>query len=80
MFFAVTLTQAIQRLLKVYDGVDIKIDYIDKEQQIYLNGENVTSTIRREEVGNVASIVPKHLIVREKLVELQQKLHQIQAL
>ncbi|NLJ90485.1 MAG: (d)CMP kinase [Clostridiales bacterium] len=58
----------------VYDGVDIKIDYIDKEQQIYLNGENVTSTIRREEVGNVASIVSKHLIVREKLVELQQKI------
>ncbi|NMB43681.1 MAG: (d)CMP kinase [Clostridiales bacterium] len=59
---------------QIYDDVDIKIDYIDKVQQIYLNGENVTDIIRREEVGNAASIVSKHLIVREKLVQLQQKI------
>lgn len=59
---------------EVYDDVDIKLDYIDKEQQIYLNDENVTTIIRSEEVGNGASVVSKHLIIREKLVELQKKI------
>ncbi len=59
---------------KVYDDVDINLDYIDKEQQIYLNAENVSKVIRTEEVGNAASTVSKHLIIREKLVELQQKI------
>lgn len=64
----------LQAISKVYDEVDIKLDYLDKGQQIYLNGENVTSLIRTEEVGNAAFKVSKHLRVREKLVQLQQKL------
>ena len=59
---------------EVYDKIDIRLDYIDKEQQIYLNEENVSEIIRSEEVGNVASTVSKHLIIREKMVELQQKI------
>ncbi len=61
-----------EAISKVYDRVDINLDYIDEEQHVYLNGENVTSIIRSEEVGNAASTVSKHLIIREKLVELQQ--------
>ena len=64
----------LQGVSKVYDDVDINLDYIDNEQQIYLNGENVSKVIRTEEVGNAASTVSKHLIIREKLVELQQKI------
>ena len=64
----------IESISKVYKDVDIKIDYINKEQQIYLNNENVTKIIRGEEIGNAASAVSKHLIIREKMVELQQKL------
>ncbi|HHX55837.1 MAG TPA: cytidylate kinase, partial [Clostridiales bacterium] len=30
---------------EVYDKIDIKLDYIDKEQQIYLNEENVSEII-----------------------------------
>lgn len=59
---------------EVYDKIDIRLDYIDKEQQIYLNEENVSEIIRSEEVGNAASTVSKHLIIREKMVELQQKI------
>lgn len=57
---------------KIYNNIDIKLDYIDKEQQIYLNGENVSTIIRSEEIGNAASAVSKHLKIREKMVELQQ--------
>lgn len=64
----------VESISKVYKDVDIKIDYINKEQQIYLNNENVTKIIRGEEIGNAASVVSKHLIIREKMVELQQKL------
>lgn len=64
----------VESISKVYKDIDIKIDYINKEQQIYLNNENVTKIIRGEEIGNAASAVSKHLIIREKMVELQQKL------
>lgn len=63
-----------QSISEVYDKIDIELDYIDKEQHIYLNEENVSEIIRSEEVGNAASTVSKHLIVREKMVELQQKI------
>lgn len=53
---------------------EVTIGYEGGVQQIYLNGENITSELRREEVGNMASkssAVPK---VREKLLDLQQSL------
>lgn len=64
----------LEAVSKVYNDIDIKLDYINKEQQIYLNGENVSSLIRTEEIGNATSIVSKHQIIREKLVELQQNI------
>ena len=36
--------------------VEISIAYEEGSQQVYLNGENVSSLIRREEVGNMASV------------------------
>lgn len=54
--------------------VEISLDYLDGAQQIFLNGENVTSLIRTEEVGNMASNTSVYLPVREKLVELQRQL------
>lgn len=53
---------------------DITIDYIDGEQVVLLNGENVNGYIRTEEVGNMASSTSVNGEVRKKLVELQQKL------
>ena len=55
-------------------NAEVTIGYEDGNQQIYLNGENITSRLRQEEVGNMASkssAVPK---VREKLLELQRTL------
>ena len=54
--------------------VDISIEYMDGEQQIILNGENVTGLIRTEEVGNMASACSVYSKVRLKLVELQRSL------
>ena len=53
---------------------DISIGYENGEQIVYLNGENVNSLIRTEEVGNMASASSPNPNVRRKLVELQQKL------
>ncbi|BBF42099.1 cytidylate kinase [Lachnospiraceae bacterium KM106-2] len=53
---------------------DITITYVNGEQQVLLNGENVTKYLRTEEVGKMASIGAKNKDVRVKLVELQRKL------
>lgn len=53
---------------------EVTIGYEDGVQQIYLNGENVTSRLRTEEVGNVASKTSAIPAVREKLLELQRTL------
>ncbi|KSV60084.1 (d)CMP kinase [Acetivibrio ethanolgignens] len=54
--------------------VDITIEYQNGEQQVILNGENVNGLIRTEEVGKMASAVARNGKIREKLVDLQQKL------
>lgn len=56
------------------DDIDLSISYKDGEQQISLNGENVTNLIRTEEVSKYASITSTYKKVREKLVHLQRSL------
>jgi len=53
---------------------DITIEYVNGEQQVILNGENVSGLIRTEEVGNMASASSVYPPVRLKLVELQRAL------
>ncbi len=53
---------------------DISIVYENGTQQVILNGENVTSYLRKEEVGNMASVSSGNPVIREKLVELQRNL------
>ena len=53
---------------------EVTIGYEDGVQQIYLNGENVTSMLRTEETGNMASKTSAIPEVREKLLELQRSL------
>ena len=56
------------------NGIQVSIAYENGEQQILLNGENVTGSIRREEVGNMASVTSAYPAVRKKLLSLQQEL------
>jgi len=59
---------------KACENVNIRIEYLDGEQQVILNGENITSILRNEEVGKIASQISIYAKVRNKLVELQREL------
>ena len=54
--------------------VQVTIAYENGEQQVLLNGENVSKEIRQEQVGNMASKASVHACVRAKLVALQREL------
>ena len=52
----------------------VEIVYQNGEQQVVLNGENVSGLIRTEEVGKMASFVAKIKEVRAQLLDLQRNL------
>ena len=52
----------------------ITIRYENGEQMVFLNGENVNSQLRTEEVSHAASLVSVIPEVRKAMVELQKKL------
>lgn len=56
------------------DSLDMKIFPEAGGQRILLDGEDITSRIRTEEIGKAASCVAAYQKVREKLVEIQQGL------
>lgn len=56
------------------DDLDMKIFPEAGGQRILLDGEDITSSIRTEEIGKAASSVAAYQKVREKLVEIQQGL------
>lgn len=61
-------------VVAVLDEIQITLSHEDGEQEIFLNGTNVSKDIRREEVGKNASTVAKYAAVRQKLVSLQQEI------
>jgi CMP/dCMP kinase len=63
-----------ESISKACENVEVTILYKEGEQQVLLNGENVTGFIRTEEVGIMASLSSKHRSVRLKLLELQREL------
>ena len=71
---AIALTDEARVSEEVRD-IDITIAY-DEEgaQQVFLNGANVSTRIRTQQVGDAASTVSQYPAVREKMVKLQQSL------
>ncbi len=61
-------------LLRACGQIHISIEYENGEQQVILNGENVTGKLRNEEVGNMASAAAAKPCVRETLLTLQRDL------
>lgn len=59
---------------KACRSADISIRFEGGEQQVILNGENVSALIRSEEVSRMASVSSANPVIREKLVSLQRKL------
>lgn len=55
-------------------GLQIDLRYVDGEQRIFLNGEDVSGSIRTEEVSMAASHVSAHPAVRAFLLETQRGL------
>ena len=56
------------------DKVNVSLAYEDGAQKVLLNGEDVSGLIRTEQVSAMASKTSANAKVREKLVELQQKM------
>ena len=63
-----------EKISEAVKDVNVTISYVNGEQQVFLNGENVTGQLRTEEVGNMASASSVNGDVRKKLLELQRKL------
>lgn len=53
-------------------GVSVCLVYQDGQQQVILNDENVTGSIRTEAVGNMASATSVYPVVRATLLDLQR--------
>lgn len=64
----------LEAVRKACKTADISIQYENGQQQIYLCGNNVTSRLREEAVGNMASASSGIPEVRMKLLELQREI------
>lgn len=63
-----------EKIAETCKDANVSIGYENGVQQIYLNGENVTTMLREEAVGNMASISSAVPEVREQLLSLQRNL------
>ncbi|MCM1272786.1 MAG: (d)CMP kinase [Clostridium sp.] len=63
-----------QSISQACGEIDVQIQYEDGMQQVYLNGRNVQSEIRKEAVGNMASTAAAKKPVRDKLLLLQRNI------
>lgn len=53
-------------------GMDVKVEYIEDEQHVYVDGEDVMGVIRTPEVSAAASRYAALPVVREKLLGVQR--------
>ena len=63
-----------ENIARACHDADISIRYENGEQQVILNGKNVTGSLRKEEVGNMASVSSANPEVRAHLLKLQRNL------
>ncbi len=70
----INIKETPEKAIEVVNNISIDIDYINGEQRIFLNGEDVSDKIRTPEVSMGASDVSAIGAVREKLVSLQREL------
>ncbi|MDE7431595.1 MAG: (d)CMP kinase [Lachnospiraceae bacterium] len=63
-----------ESVARICKEADVTIEYVDGEQHVLLNGENVNGYIRTEEVSQMTSAVSVYKEVREKLLSLQRNI------
>ena len=66
------------KVMEACKDAEVTIAYEDGVQHVYLNGNDISSRLRNEEVGNMASVTSAIPEVRKKLLELQQNLAKTQ--
>ena len=70
--------QETEKVIEECKDAEVTIAYEDAVQHVYLNGKDISSRLRNEEVGNMASVTSAIPEVRKKLLELQQFLAKTQ--
>lgn len=70
--------QETEKVIEACKDAEVTIVYEDAVQHVYLNGKDISSRLRNEEVGNMASVTSAIPEVRKKLLELQQNLAKTQ--
>ncbi len=63
-----------EKIKEELQQVQVTIGFVDGEQRVFLNDEDVSGEIRKEEVGNMASHTSVYPFVREKLLSLQREM------
>lgn len=58
---------------KIIKNIDVKVEYKNGTQITLLDGNDVSTDIRKPEVSMLASAVSAHKAVREKMVDLQRE-------
>ena len=69
----------VEKIEAACEDAKVELGYENGVQQVYLNGENITSQLREEAVGNMASVSSAVPAVRAKPVSythLQMQLYQ----
>ena len=64
----------VEKIEAACEDATVELGYENGVQQVYLNGENITSQLREETVGNMASVSSAVPAVRAKLLDLQRNL------
>lgn len=64
----------LNKLSKMMDEIDVKIEYSEAGNKIFLNNKEVTQRIRENDVSRLASEIAVIEIVRTKMTNLQRKL------
>lgn len=62
------------KIKEVLENINIELKYINDEQKIFLNGEDVSKQIRTPEVDNLVAVFAALKIVRDKLTPIQRKI------
>lgn len=63
-----------QNISRICRNVKVELKYIDGEQVMLLDNENVNSLIRTEEVSRMTSSISVYKDVREQLIDLQREI------
>lgn len=63
-----------ENVIKLLDKIKIELKFIDKEQRVFLNGEDISDKIRLPDVSIKASEVSQIAKVRQYLFDLQQEI------